>query len=234
MARPVTPDFASIRGLVPTEVAVEESRIDAVVGYAWPEELAHVASAVESRRREFAAGRILAARALASLGCAACPILAGPDRAPIWPAGFTGSISHTHEHVAVAVGRTDGLLAIGIDIEDAGRFRPDLEHQILRPEEIAANLTGLPPDRRQSVLALLFSIKEAFYKCQYVISQQFLGFHDARTTIDFTRQSFELTLLVTVPPLADDVFHGKFQMRSGGVATAMVLRNNGRPWSRRP
>ena len=214
--------------IVPPDVVVEEDRIAAVDGPLWPEEISHVASAVETRRLEFAAGRVLSRRALARLGGGDMAIPAGTDRAPVWPPGFTGSISHSGDRVAAAVARADTVRAIGIDIEDIGRFRPELERHILRPEEIVRCLDDLDPEARRSALALLFSAKEAFYKCQYAITRQYLGFHDASVRIDHDREVFELSLLQPLAALPRQVFRGRFRVAHSAVAAALVLRKDDR------
>jgi 4'-phosphopantetheinyl transferase EntD len=228
MARSLSSDVLAT--LSPPEIAVEAGRIDSVVGDIRPEEHAYVAAAVPSRQAEFRAGRILAHRALARLGGCDAPILAGADRAPVWPAGFTGSISHTHTHAAAAVGKLDDVLAIGIDVEDVDRFRPELEGHIMRPEEISAILDRRPVEARRSALALVFSVKEAFYKCQYAITRQFLGFHDATVSLDIARGEFTLIVLDRRSALAGRVLRGRFAAELGAVAAAMVLRRDGRPW----
>src|SRR5205814_1374266 len=58
----------------------------------FPEEAVLVASAVESRRLEFARGRSCARRAMAQFDVSPEPILADTKRAPLWPRGVTGSI----------------------------------------------------------------------------------------------------------------------------------------------
>jgi hypothetical protein len=57
------------------------------------EERSIVAAAVDSRRREFAAGRILARRLLQSLGFDG-PLKRNSDGTPVWPAGIFRSITH--------------------------------------------------------------------------------------------------------------------------------------------
>ncbi len=197
---------------------------DAVTGPLWPQEAAFIARAVEGRRAEFTAGRVLARRALAALGGGDCPILAGSRNMPVWPAGYVGSISHTHGHVAAAVGRASDILSIGIDIEHAHRFRPELEPKIASPAEIARNFAGLPPDDRRMALAIMFSAKETFYKCQYPITEHYLGFHDAEVTIDHDRQTFRLTLLTDIPALnGRQVFDGRYTIQDGTIFTAMAM-----------
>ena len=63
-------------------------------GGLFPEEEALVAGAVTKRREEFAAGRNAARAALAGLGPPPCPLLRAGRRAPAWPQGIVGSITH--------------------------------------------------------------------------------------------------------------------------------------------
>src|SRR5438876_615194 len=70
------------------------------------EERALVAGASPVRRREFTAGRVCARDALQQLGGPRCAILRDPSRAPIWPEGFVGSISHAAGYCVAAAART--------------------------------------------------------------------------------------------------------------------------------
>lgn len=171
----MTPDLTP---LFPPGVSLAAGRITEVEGRVWPEEAACVTRSVEKRRAEFHAGRVLARGALAAVGARDAALLPGPDRAPVWPAGFTGSITHTDSWVAVAVARRPDYRALGVDIEEIGRFHPRLETRILSPAEIAEHLDGLDPAARQAMSAALFCVKEAFYKCQFPLTGRRLGFHD--------------------------------------------------------
>ena len=86
-----------------------------------PEERSAVADAIESRRREFAAGRALARRQLARLGVDPGPIPARADRTPIWPEGVVGSISHCADLCAVVVARADAFRSLGLDVWRSAR-----------------------------------------------------------------------------------------------------------------
>src|SRR5690606_8339287 len=83
----------------------------------WCEEAALVKNAVETRRRQFEAGRSAAREALASFGVRAQPILRGAVGEPLWPDGFVGSITHTRSVAAAAVASRDDFQGIGIDID---------------------------------------------------------------------------------------------------------------------
>lgn len=203
-------------------MAVAEDFAASLDGGLWPEEAAFIEKAVAGRRAEFTAGRLLARRALATLGCADCAIPPGSRQMPVWPAGYVGSISHAGGYVAAAVARTADLGSIGIDFEDASRFRPEMERKIASADEIALNFDGRPVGERQMALAILFSAKEAFYKCQYPLSRQYLGFHDARVAIDFGERTFQLKLLADVP-LAGRDFSGRYSVQDKTIFAAMVM-----------
>ena len=64
-----------------------------------------MAAAVDKRQREFATGRRLAHGLLTELGVGGGPLLPGRDRAPIWPDGVVGTISHSRAWCVVAAAR---------------------------------------------------------------------------------------------------------------------------------
>lgn len=146
------------------------------VGGLFAEERVAVDRAVSARQAEFAAGRSAARAALRRLGQSSMPIPAGADRAPIWPPGFTGSISHCRTAVIAVASRLDGRgQYIGVDLEDAIGLEPELWDSICRPSEIGWFDTK--PDAALWA-KIVFSIKEAVYKAQYPLTQRMIDFHD--------------------------------------------------------
>src|SRR5262249_28000195 len=152
------------------------------------------------RRREFVTGRLCARIAMAELGNRPLPVFRGADRAPIWPLGHVGSITHTGELCAVAVARkSDGFLGIGIDLEPAEPLSADDVDTICS----AGDLAGL---RRHGgtdtplLARAVFSIKEAVYKCQYAVTRTFIDLHDVTVAIDPDRTHFRATLQRSVAP----------------------------------
>jgi 4'-phosphopantetheinyl transferase EntD len=170
-------------GLLAPCVAIAEGEIAGVAGSPWPEEEDAVRRAVEGRRREFAAGRILARRALAAVGAPAGPIPAGPDRAPRWPAGFVGSIAHSRDYAEAAAARLADIASVGVDVEEPTRFDLDLEPYLLTPSETDRHLGRLRGAERQAVTAIIFCAKEAWYKAQYPLTGRRLGFHDVEAEL---------------------------------------------------
>lgn len=171
-------------------VVVEQLALGEDVPAPHPDEAAQVARAVTKRRREFAAGRHLARRALARLGEPGefddVVLLNGADRAPRWPEGVVGSITHTgagdQGYCAVVLGRDSQLAAVGIDAEEAKPLEPELWSFVLTPDERAA-LEREPEATRGLLAKVVFSAKECFYKAQYPLTGQFLGFQQVRITL---------------------------------------------------
>ena len=140
-----------------------------------------VARAAPKRAREFAAGRCCARRAVAQFGIVDVPIGIRDDRRPQWPGLLTGSITHTDGYSAAVVGERQRFRAIGIDAERIGRVSCDIWSQVLLPGETDW-LESLPAPVQAKVATLMFSAKEAFYKCQYAVTGQWLEFTDV--TVD--------------------------------------------------
>lgn len=127
------------------------------------------------RLQEYAAGRGHARMALERLGLQAPAVAVGPGRAPQWPAGFVGSISHAGELVVAIAAPSRLILSIGIDLEPAVPLDADLLHRVCRPEELA----GPGPSAEVSLRAkLIFSAKESAYKCMAPLTGAFLEFED--------------------------------------------------------
>lgn len=87
-----------------------------------------------------------------------------PAGCPVWPAGFSGSVSHSAGITAVVVARTTA--AIGIDLERVGRIDTALWPSVFTPAEMLTLRTQR--DTPTGVAAtVLFSAKEAVQKAVY-------------------------------------------------------------------
>jgi 4'-phosphopantetheinyl transferase EntD len=137
----------------------------------------YVANAVPKRIQEFAAGRACAKAALAEFGVREIALHAAPDRQPVWPDGFIGTITHTAGFCAAAVAPRTSMLAIGLDTEIVGAPTIDIWPAISRSEELTW-VQSLPAREQSAAVTLLFAAKEAFYKCQYPLVGEWLDFHD--------------------------------------------------------
>lgn len=153
-----------------------------------PEEEPFVARAVEKRRRDFALGRACARAALLRLGVPAGPIPVGDERAPVWPPGVIGSISHCAGLAVAAVARRSEFAGLGIDVEPAAPVEEKLFSQIATERE-RRWLETLGPGQGEAARRL-FSAKESVYKCLHPIVGVFLGFHDCEVEMDLDGGSF--------------------------------------------
>lgn len=183
-ATPPNPSRASalFSGLLPPGVAAAELSGPADPRLLLPAERDVLGPAVLRRAREFTAGRLCARRATTLLGMDELAIGARPDRRPRWPAALVGSITHTRGFAAAAVGERGRFRAIGIDAEQSDGVRRDLWRYVLSPEDRCA-VERVPAARQSRVATLIFSAKEAFFKCQYEVTQQALELDDV--TVDF-------------------------------------------------
>jgi len=220
-----------VSSLFPKEVVTEEAHSACFEGSIHPEEEALVRDAYPKRRVEFAAGRECARRALEKLGVTDFPILAAADRAPIWPPGLVGTISHAGEYCGAAVARKGDVGGLGLDIERLKGLDRECTPLICTAPELS--LLGSAPESQQERLSyLIFSAKECVYKCLHGATEKWLDFHDVMISplpishdSDHAPRDFEAVLLVD----ADDGFErgkrlrGKYSFRDGYVFTAMVL-----------
>lgn len=205
-------------------VCARESEIDRVRTLLFPEEMAAIATAVEKRRREFAEGRACAREAFAALGLPAMAIPSGPDRAPIWPNGVVGSISHSSTRCVAAVARqSDGIRSIGVDIEELTPLDEAFAAEICTDVE-RKWLDRQPHGQRGVLLKALFSAKECAYKCQYPLTKTFLGYDAMRIELDADAGWFSAYFEVDVHPFkVGDRLDGRIRFMGGHIATAMVL-----------
>ena len=136
-----------------------------------------VINAVTSRQREYIAGRVLARELLDRIGVNAQTIASGPKREPLWPTGIVGSISHNERSCAVVVAQNSVVTSVGIDIETIGRIARHLWANLFTEEE-TEHLLQLEPAAQSRQATVFFSIKEAFYKYQFPLTQSWVGFRD--------------------------------------------------------
>lgn len=219
-APPTTADLAA---LLPAGVAVATATDPAEAGPLLPEEAAAVAGAVASRRQEFALSRHCARRALASLGVRAGPLLPGPHREPRWPAGVVGSITHCDGFAAAAVARASAVASIGIDAEPDAPLPEGVAPLVTLPDE-QAWLGELAGTGTVAWDRLVFSAKESVYKAWFPLTGRWLGFDEARVSVD-PGGAFRADLLT---PVAMDGwvlggFDGRWAATGGHLLTAVTV-----------
>lgn len=164
------PVETTFKRLIPADarvvaVAIPEAPAD------WPLPL-ELRKAKTSRQREFIAGRWCASRVLALLGVTG-EVGRRDDRAPTWPIGVAGAISHTRELAVAAGWRGEGL---GIDLEPM--LTPDALND-LRASTIDDDEWRVLGEELGLATAL-FSAKESIFKCEYPRTGTWLEFTDAK------------------------------------------------------
>lgn len=205
---------AAAHAILPASVAVAASDPTAPAKPLWLGET--LRGAVDTRIREFSAGRTAARQALVQLGLAPTAIPQGPDRAPVWPNGITGSITHSTTLCLAAVTQTPML--IGIDLEPATPLAPDLWDTVLLPAEREM----LRSNSNAPLLAKrIFSAKEATYKAQYARSKTLFGFDVIQITLSDSR--FTARFTQNVPGFATGTtLHGRSAQAAGHILTIVT------------
>ncbi len=202
----------ALRSRFGPKVRLTASWLTADVPPLMPEEADYAKPAVLRRRQELAVGRHLARTVLSELGGPWGPLLRREDRSVVWPAGFSASISHSKEVVAVAAARSEDVPCLGLDVE-ASTVSLNLVDNLLRPDE-QTQLIGLSEDEIRRRATIIFSAKEAFYKAQYPTTETFLGFMDVRLDMDLKAQRATAVVVREDSPLRGMELSG-FWLQSG-------------------
>jgi 4'-phosphopantetheinyl transferase EntD len=220
---PAIPAFSGwLRGWLPPGCGVAAGPITARNASEFAAEEQLIARALSHRRHEFRAGRAVARQALAQLGCAPMAILAHPQRDPIWPQGFLGSITHC-ERLALAIAAPASLIqAIGVDLEDDAGLDPRLVPMVCRADETAPqhHFAQLGIDHAK----LCFVAKEAAFKAIFPQQRRAFGFDRLRVCFDIPDRSFRV-LLGCDPgeALTRLAGIGRFMSRPGFLVAAFVV-----------
>lgn len=202
-----TAALAALRGLFPRVEAGFGLAEAAEGGSLCPGETAWTPGrVVPQREAEFIAGRMAARAAMADLGLPPQAVPRGADRAPIWPEGLCGSLTHTGG-LALAVVMRQGAASPGIDLEPAEDLPPEVIPAILTRAE---RLWAARQPRPGLAARLVFVAKEAGYKAQYPLSRSLLGFQEAEFEPGGPGE-FRLRLLRAAGPLPQGfTFGGRF------------------------
>lgn len=164
----------ALAALVPAVVRTDVVDIDPrAVDELRAEEQAAVASAVPSRRAEFATGR----RLLRALTGTSAAIGVAPDRAPLLPPGWVGSLAHDERHVIAAVGPAGTVRSLGVDLEAAQELDDQTRSIVVRHDD---------PDLDGCAALVL---KEAAYKAWSGLGGGLIDFSDVRLELDDDRFS---------------------------------------------
>ncbi|MGH3653800.1 4'-phosphopantetheinyl transferase family protein [Glutamicibacter sp.] len=189
--------------LLPPSVQVVQTRTELEDGRSYWEEERYIAEAVPERQQEFRTVRVCARRALARLGHAGVALVPDEKRAPIWPAGVVGSMTHCAGFRAAAVASANDIRGVGIDAELHASLPAEILDIILLPEEqvmaaeLSAHHPGIAWDR------LIFSAKESVFKAWFPLTRQWLDFLECRILIDAQAHRFQASIRARGPVAAE-------------------------------
>lgn len=214
-----------LQGLFPIEVSTVFSGVTGRFQDLFPEEQAIINYAVLNRKKEFAAGRINARKALAVLGISNFPVLMDERRAPILPKGISASVSHSSKYCAVVAGRVGPNQAMGLDIVELNRLKEEVWTKSFVDEEIGWLHSLADSEARNKWATVLFAVKEAFYKSQYQLTKAWVGFKDVQVECCCGKDKFTVMVLRDIAPEIenDTYFEGKFVFFEDHVAAGILL-----------
>ena len=133
-----------------------------------------IKKAIPKRVYEFSAGRICARKCLSYYGVENVELLRGEFGEPLWPEGYSGSITH-HDNVAIAVTtQTSTGACIGIDLVSKLESLDDTDLVTCREELKLFENLGHDVDPG----ILIFSIKESVIKICSPLLQKFIDFRE--------------------------------------------------------
>jgi enterobactin synthetase component D len=182
---------------------------------------ASIRRSVAKRQAEFLAGRICARAALLRLGGQACVPAIGEDRAPVWPAHVSGSITHSTGRAAAIVAQKRDWQGLGMDLENL--LDPEraerLAAEILTPAELLRMATA-PQDDRALLVTLTFSMKESLFKALYPIVGQRFYFEHAEI-VEWSHSGHARLRLLT--DLSTEWRHGSELQGQFGVKDGQLL-----------
>lgn len=145
-----------------------------------------IRSSSDRRQLSFLGGRLCAELALLACGAQSVAVGTRDGRAPLWPADWIGSISHIDSSAIAVVARPISTVAVGIDIETILGYEEQIAVTSVCLTSAEQDLVAHSGDRKATVLTLIFSAKEAYYKAFSHLMQRALEFKQVEVVaIDF-------------------------------------------------
>lgn len=174
------------------------------------------------RQAEFLAGRVSAKKAMEMLDFPYSHIDINNNRAPIWPSGLVGSISHHKNSACCVVALTKNYRGVGVDIEicmnsDAAAEAMDL---ILDSEE--QKFLSRQPIAFEFLVTLAFSAKESLFKALFPEVNRYFDFLEARIiSLDIQNGRLVLQLKTNLTPILHSgcSFVARYRIKDSEILT---------------
>lgn len=173
----------------------------------------------DKRKEEYLKSRELAHALFSEIGISDFKLLNDDKRAPIWPSGIVGSISHSSGFAIVAISKEHK--SIGIDLEKvmSDERYEKLKDQFLTEEEIKINQIDF-----NLFGTIVFSAKESLFKLIYPLCREYFGFHSAKIReISEIGFSIELKSQSTSVSKFNGIYQGKWQKLDDIILTSLVI-----------
>ncbi|KAB8312254.1 4'-phosphopantetheinyl transferase superfamily protein [Erwinia endophytica] len=190
---------------------------------------AHLHKAVKKRRAEYLASRVCARFALSLMGIDNFVLSNDVTRAPVWPLGIIGSLSHTQHRVCLLLAQATCRKLLGVDCEQliSSNTADDIQKMIISEKEKAVlQRSGLPFTH---ALTIAFSIKESLYKAIFPSLREFMDFTSAEI-VDCAPAASTIVLRLTRHFSTDfpagRLFRGHVQFQQDEVLSWVVT-----PWA---
>ncbi len=143
-----------------------------------------IKTAKNKRQQDFLAGRYCAQKALMALQYESFDLHIGLQRQPIWPDNIQGSISHSHNlaaAIAATTSQENNILGLGLDIEHIldHKTAMQIKSVVLNQDEkerFKRLLTSSRILNNESLISLIFSVKESFFKAVHPLVNRIFEF----------------------------------------------------------
>ena len=188
----------------------------------------HRSNGADVAHLQHVATRMVASQLLAAQGATDTSVLTGSDRAPRWPRGFIGSVTHTTRFAAAAVLPQSTARSVGIDAERelSADQQALVRRYCLVNDELDALHRAASTLSETQALTLCFSAKEAVFKCLYPLVKHYFDFTCVRIVANDKRENF-LSIKVLDAEIAQCVgkteLIGSYRLAEGHVFTAIRL-----------
>jgi len=162
--------------------------------------------AVVSRKAEYLAGRFCAKNALALLGHRDFNVSKGAHGEPLWPPNIVGAISHSGPYAVASVCSSEACFGLGVDIEQRMSVKTysSIQGMIVFGREASLLTSSLIPP--ESILTIIFSLKESFFKAAFPSVGRYFDF-DAVSVIGLDLDAGTFVLRIN-EDLADSLYSG--------------------------
>jgi len=186
---------------------------------------AHLGKAVAKRRAEYLASRVCARYALTLFGFTDFVLANDADRAPVWPQGMAGSLSHTRQRIGLLLTREASGKLLGVDCEEfmQPETAEEMQSMVISAREKAVLATSHQPFA--TALTAAFSLKESLYKTLFPAFRQFMNFNEAEITAcdsAITNVTLRLNRTLSADFPAGRLFSGRVEHESDSLTSWII------------